>query len=100
MNERPIPPAAQTDSNAFEVLRVWIADKALQTSLLIGAYKDHKIAEEDAWGIILADTARHIAKGLSEQNNGHPATFLDRITRSFIREVDDPTTEIEGGFIH
>ncbi len=51
-----IPPAAQRDRASFEVMRVWIAEKGQHVSIQSGAWED-----PFAWGIVLADLARHIA---------------------------------------
>jgi len=51
-----IPPAAQRDKASFEVLRVWIAEQGQHVSIRSGAWDD-----PFAWGIVLADLARHIA---------------------------------------
>ena len=51
-----IPPAATRDRASFEVLRVWIAEKGQHVSIASGAWDD-----PFAWGIVLADLARHIA---------------------------------------
>ncbi|MGH7485023.1 MAG: DUF5076 domain-containing protein [bacterium] len=100
VNERPIPPAAIRDPDALEILRIWIAERSLQTSIRIGVYKDSNVVEEKAWGIILADTARHVARGLSEEVNVGASELLSRIVRSFTNEIGDPTSETEGGFIN
>ena len=51
-----IPPAAARDKAAFEILRVWVAEQGQHVSLRSGAWED-----PFAWGIVLADLARHIA---------------------------------------
>ena len=51
-----IPPAASRDKASFEVLRVWIAEQGQHVSIRSGAWED-----PFAWGIVLADLARHIA---------------------------------------
>ena len=64
-----IPPAASRDKASFEVLRVWIAEQGQHVSLRSGAWED-----PFAWGIVLADLARHIALAHQIQ---HPETDLD-----------------------
>ncbi len=51
-----IPSTAETDPDSFEVLRVWVANKAQHVSLRVGIWDDPM-----AWGIMLADLAGHIA---------------------------------------
>src|SRR6266481_394763 len=60
-----LPPAAQRDKTAFEVLRVWIAEQGQHVSIRSGAWED-----PFAWGIVLADLARHIAHAPQLQHDG------------------------------
>ena len=87
-----IPPAAQRDKASFEVLRVWIAEQGQHVSLQSGAWDD-----PFAWGIVLADLARHIALAHQLQ---HPDTdvdvFVERLLEGFQAEIDNPTDEPEG----
>jgi len=70
MKELIVPPAAQEDDKSVEMLRVWIAQKGLHCSLNIGMYEEAKrVNEEKAWGIILADAAKHIADALEISYN-------------------------------
>jgi hypothetical protein len=48
------PPAASRDKASFELLRVWVAEQGQHVSLRSGAWED-----PFAWGIVLADLARH-----------------------------------------
>jgi hypothetical protein len=87
-----IPPAASRDTASFEVLRVWIAEQGQHVSLRSGAWED-----PFAWGIVLADLARHIA--LAHQLS-HPDTdldaFVERLLEGFHAEIENPTDEPEG----
>jgi hypothetical protein len=87
-----IPPAASRDHASFEVLRVWIAEKGQHVSLRSGAWED-----PFAWGIVLADLARHIALAHQLQ---HPDTdidaFVERMLEGFHAEIENPTDEPEG----
>src|SRR5262245_33211441 len=65
LNQRPIPEAALRDKDAVEMLRVWIAEGGLRCSIKVGMYRETMdVAEEKAWGTILADVARHVANAL------------------------------------
>ena len=65
LNQRAIPEAALRDSNAVEMLRVWIAEQGLHCSLKVGMYRESTtVPEEKAWAKILADVARHVANAL------------------------------------
>jgi hypothetical protein len=99
MNERPIPDAALEDENSVEVLRVWIAAKKLHCSMKVGMYRETtKVAEETAWGTILADVARHLADALESGYALDAQTSLRRIRDSFLDELAEPTSDTEGGF--
>jgi hypothetical protein len=87
-----IPPAAQRDKASFEVLRVWIAEQGQHVSIQSGAWDD-----PFAWGIVLADLARHIALAHTLQNKGTDEdAFLVRLLEGFQAEIDNPTDEPEG----
>ena len=91
-----IPPAASRDKASFEVLRVWIAEQGQHVSIRSGAWED-----PFAWGIVLADLARHIA--LAHQMQGSkvdPEAFLARLLEGFEAEIEDPTDEPEGEITH
>jgi len=80
-----IPPAAQRDKASFEVMRVWIAEQGQHVSISSGAWED-----PFAWGIVLADLARHVAFAHKLQNEGtDEEAFLARL-------LENPTDEPEG----
>ena len=87
-----IPEEAQKDKASFEVLRVWIANQSQHVSIRSGAWED-----PFAWGIVLADLARHIALAHQIQNEGSdPEAFLNRLLEGFEAEIENPTDEPEG----
>jgi hypothetical protein len=89
-----IPPAAAGDKAAFEILRVWVAQQGQHVSLRSGAWED-----PFAWGIVLADLARHIAHAHGLQPGKKPIdpeAFLERILEGFQAEIENPTDEPEG----
>jgi len=87
-----LPPAAQRDKASFEVLRVWIAEHGQHVSIQSGAWDD-----PFAWGIVLADLARHIALAHQLQKDGTDLdAFMDRLLEGFQAEIENPTDEPEG----
>ena len=87
-----IPPVAQRDRASFEVMRVWIAEQGQHVSIRSGAWED-----PFAWGIVLADLARHIALAHELQNDATSKdAFLERLLEGFHAEIDNPTDEPEG----
>ncbi|WP_445229135.1 DUF5076 domain-containing protein [Duganella rhizosphaerae] len=100
MNERPIPAAAQRDAASVEMLRVWVAEKQLHCSLKIGMYRDGMgVDEELAWGTILADAARHIARALHPENADEEQVALQKILRGLNEELAATTSDLKGGFV-
>ena len=87
-----IPAAAQRDKASFEVMRVFIAEQGQHVSIQSGAWED-----PFAWGIVLADLARHIALAHQMQSSKiDPEAFLERLLEGFQAEIDNPTDEPEG----
>lgn len=100
MNERPIPNAAFDDENAVEMLRVWIAGKGLHCSMKVGMYKEQfNVPEEQAWGRILADVARHLANALESGYGAEAGLSLGEIQESFNNELGKNPPVIRGGFV-
>ena len=86
------PPAAARDKASFELLRVWVAEQGQHVSLRSGAWED-----PFAWGIVLADLARHIVNAESlHRKDLNEVAFLERMLEGFQAEIDSPTDEPEG----
>lgn len=95
-----IPPAAIADGNAIEMLRVWIAQRGLHCSINIGHWSGREgIAEDLAWGTVLADAVRHIANALYEEQGIKPSETIRRLFKALERELADPTTQHRGEFV-
>ncbi len=52
-----LPPIAQSNSQAVEILRVWAVPRSPQQVILRTAWKDPA-----AWGLLLVDVARHASQ--------------------------------------
>jgi len=86
------PPAATRDKASFELLRVWVAEQGQHVSLRSGTWED-----PFAWGIVLADLARHIVNAESLRRKGlDKDAYLERIIEGFHAEIESPTDEPEG----
>ncbi len=86
------PPAATRDKEAFELLRVWVAEQGQHVSLRAGAWED-----PFAWGIVLADLAQHIVNAEAISNPTlDREKFLNRLLEGFEEEMNAPTDEAEG----
>lgn len=100
MNERPIPEAALRDENSVEMLRVWIAEQKIHCSIKIGMYRESMdIDEAIAWGTILADATRHIAKALQAGYGEAEEISVAKIRAKFNEELDEPTSDAQGEFV-
>jgi hypothetical protein len=86
-----IPDAALRDAKSYEIARVWVAEKAEHVSLLIGTWDDPV-----AWGIVLADLARHVANGYAQDKGLERSETLQRIRSAMIAELEGPTDEPTG----
>lgn len=91
-----IPPAAQQDKGAFELLRVWVAQQGQHVSIRPGVWEDPY-----AWGIVLADLARHLAHAHNlHDKKSDPEQFVARLIEGFEAEIENPTDEPEGEIKH
>jgi len=89
LRELPVPPAAKTDPNAFEMARIWAAHNSQHVTLNINAEHDPA-----GWGLLLVDLAKHVAN-IYHQEQGHPVEkVLARIRQGFDAEWDHSTTDI------
>ena len=91
MKSLPIPPAAETDPKAIEVLRVWIAHKNQHVSLETGIWKDPA-----AWGIMLVDLAKHVANAYEQSSGESAQQILMRVKEAFDAEWDHSTDNPTG----
>lgn len=90
------PPAATTDPNATELLRLWAANEKLNVVINIGAYHERGYDEARAWGIIASDFARHVARALAQRYGKNEEQELAKIRDSFLQELEGPTSPISG----
>jgi hypothetical protein len=82
-NQLVIPPAAASDPKAFELVRAWVAQGDLHVSLQMGGWDD-----PTAWGIVLADLMRHVARFYAEQKHLQPEQTMRRVRDAMDRELD------------
>ncbi|HMK73835.1 MAG TPA: DUF5076 domain-containing protein [Myxococcaceae bacterium] len=86
-NELTIPPRAADDGEAREVLRFWSARGRLHVTVRADAYRDPA-----AWGIVLADLARHVANAYALEGHAR-ADALARFRAGFDAEWGFATTD-------
>lgn len=100
MNELIIPDAAQRDESSVEMIRVWIAERGLHTSMKVGMYDDQPgIHEVCAWGRILADVAQHVADALATSQGMDRDVAIEAIKAAFNEELQAPSSGRSGGFV-
>jgi hypothetical protein len=92
--ELSIPPTALATDKATEVVRVWVADGNLQVSLAAMAWDD-----PFAWGIMLVDLTRHVAKAYEQTTGLEESKAWARIKAGFDAEWSDPTDKPTGNIL-
>jgi hypothetical protein len=85
--ELDLPPIARSNSQAVEVLRVWTAPGQPQQVVLKTTWRD-----AGAWGLLLADVARHAAKAYANEGQ-HASEVLARIRQLLDAEFSNPTDD-------
>ncbi len=90
-DELIVPPAAEADADAIEVVRVWVAQGGQHVSINVGAWEDPM-----AWGIVLADLAGHLANAYQQESGLDRKETLRKIRNLFNAELDTPTDRPEG----
>lgn len=79
--------------------RVWVAKQGLHCVLNVGTYRDSKFREAMAWGVMLADMARHLSDALVAAGlETSRASALKEIRDTMARELKSPTSEVAGEF--
>lgn len=76
------------DEAATELLRVWMSSTGVTASLRTDGLP------AEAWGLILADVARHAAEAFERLTGGRPDEVLKQIVAMFIAEMQQPTDVI------
>ena len=79
-----VPPAA-LDEGGTEVLRAVIVGGALHVSLR-RAFDD-----PEAWGMLIADVTRHVARIYATEDKFREAETIERIRAIYEAEMDAPT---------
>jgi hypothetical protein len=79
-----VPPAA-FEQGGVEVLRAVIVDGALHVSLR-RAFDD-----PEAWGMLIADITRHVARVYATEDKFREAETVERIRALYDAEMDAPT---------
>ena len=96
----PIPAPATRDPRAVEMVRTWIAEGKLHVALNVGFWEqpERGVDEREAWGILMADMARHLADAHAAEYGRDPRETLIMIREAFEREIEEPTSAHTGEF--
>ena len=86
-----VPDPVRTDPKSFELLRVWVAHQDQHISLRAGVWED-----PSAWGMMLADLARHIANSFETYENRNAVEVLKSIRAGFEAEIQAPIDPVRG----
>jgi hypothetical protein len=92
--ELPIPAAAVHDGNSFELVRVWAAAGEQHVSIATEIWED-----PGAWGILLVDLARHVARAYEQTADADRREVFRRIREAFDVEWTHPTDMGSGSIV-
>ena len=98
MRTLTIPPAAQRDPDAIQMLSAWVAESGLHCTLNFGMWEANGRNEPKAWGILLADVVRHIANAHQSEFGRAPEETVATVVASLESELDSPTSKASGEF--
>ncbi|MCB9893256.1 MAG: DUF5076 domain-containing protein [Planctomycetes bacterium] len=99
-DELPIPEAAMRDAKSREMIRAWVAEESLWCSINIGSWEGVEDTDEPAaWGILLADVARHVGNALRDMKGADPVDVVLAIREMFLAELGEPTSDHNGDFV-
>lgn len=97
--ELPRPEAIASDSNATEMISIWLAHNAPQIAIRLGMWHDAGMDESEAWGYLLADVVRHISRGLAEQYGFQPEETTERILDALLKYSQGGHGPARGHFV-
>ncbi len=91
MNSLPVPAAAKSNADSTEILRLRkVPGVGQQVILRHDAWDDPA-----AWGLMLADIARHVARAYAQEGQDEEEIF-QRILAGFRAEIESPTDTPRG----
>jgi uncharacterized protein DUF5076 len=85
-DELAAPPAAAADARSFEIARLWVADQAQHVALRTDVWPDPA-----AWGVVLAELARHVALAYQRRDGHDLEDALERLLAGFHAEIEGPS---------
>jgi hypothetical protein len=99
MRPLSIPPALKDAEDAVEVARVWVGKGDLHVMLSVGGYEAGEgPGESTAWGDIMADTVRHVARAISKSTGTYEHVCLREIVDRMMDSLKNDPRFMEGDF--
>jgi hypothetical protein len=95
MRPLPIPPDAEKDPDALEMLRGWVIDGQLQVALAAWVWQDTPAT----WGQLLAEAAGHVADAVAAETGVARPLVFSQIADSLRYHLDHPSDDLEGQFL-
>jgi hypothetical protein len=83
-----IPDRTTNDPKAFEIVRVWVAHGEQHVAIRVGAWK-----KPEAWGIVLADLAMHLAQAYEQHAGLNRDITLEQIKTEFAAKLKSATDD-------
>ena len=80
------------------MLTAWIAERGLHCTLNVGMWSANGRNEAAAWGVLLADVARHVANAMREDSGAEAVKTIEALVEAFLTELGEPTSKASGGF--
>jgi len=78
-----VPEVAIQNEASLEVARIWIAEECQHVNVRIAIWEDPR-----AWGILLADFARHVSSAYAQQDGADHEKILIAIRDQFADELN------------
>jgi ureidoglycolate hydrolase len=94
-DELAVPPIVAQDAKSFEIARVWVANGAQHVRLRADVWPDPA-----AWGIVLAELARHVALAYHLREDHAVEDVLERVLAGFQSELESPTEPQDRGIMN
>ncbi len=85
LSEQPTPIDPDQEAQTTELLRVWFVNQEMECTLSPVAFDDPA-----DWGMVLADLARYVARGLEEMEGKDYQKTLELIADTFHKEIANP----------
>jgi hypothetical protein len=91
-DEMTPPPAAREDTRSFEIARLWVANDEQHVVLRTDVWPDPA-----AWGIVLADLARHVALAYQGKEGHDLEDVLERVLAGFHNAIESSIDQSSDG---